>query len=115
MTEEERDNEEVIDNLLKSWNLVRHNIPRAGNCLFSSVAFSLQMQLKRGNTDLKTILDKNKIDSEDSLSQMAMALRVCVVKEWLGENSEYYQQWMTEGQLLVQAEKFLEDGLILVT
>ena len=77
----------TLDNLLKSWNLERHEIPKDGNCLFSSVAFNLQAQIKRGNTDLKAILDGLNINIKDSLSQVASNLRVCVVEEWIGQVS----------------------------
>ena len=33
------------------------------------------------------------------------------MKEWLGDHSKDYQQFMTEGQLHIQAEEFLQDGV----
>ena len=32
------------------------------------------------------------------------------MKEWLGEHSQCYQMFMTEGQLHIQAKEFLHDG-----
>lgn len=110
MTEEEKASEEVIDNLLKSWNLVRHRVRRDGNCLLYSVAYSLKMQVEQGNADLRLTLDTLRIDPNSSLSQIAAILRICVAKEWLGDHSEFYQSFMTENQLLIEAEKFLQDG-----
>ena len=32
------------------------------------------------------------------------------MNEWLGEHSQCYQMFMTEGQLHIQAKEFLHDG-----
>lgn len=110
MTDEGNSSEEVIDDLVKSWNLVRHKVARDGNCLFTAIAFNIKNQVEHGNIILKTVIENLKIDPKSSISQIARQLRACVVQEWLGKNSKFYQEFMTEGQLTVQAEKFLHDG-----
>ena len=69
------------------------------------------MQLERGNADLERILNTCNIHVGDSLAQISHVLRTGVVKEWLGENSHFYQVFMTEGQLQAQAKEFLQDGV----
>lgn len=112
ITQEEEDTgEKIIDNLLKSWNLKRQEMPRDGNCLFYSVAYNLKTQVERGNTDLNSILDVLQIDAiHSTLSQIASTLRECVVKEWLGENSTFYHGFITKDQLQTEALEFLKDG-----
>ena len=39
-----------IDSLLMSWNLKRVVVPGDGNCLFTSVAFSLVQRAQKGDT-----------------------------------------------------------------
>lgn len=96
---------------LKSWKFSRLEVPRDGNCLFHSVARNLIFQLESGNADLRNILDGLGIHSHQPLIEIASDLRRGVVKEWIGEHSKDYQQFMTEGQLLTQAEQFLQDGV----
>ena len=69
-----------------------------------------KMQLERGNSELEQIVSKIGINVQESLAQIASGLRKCVVKEWLGEQSQSYQVFMSEGQLQSQAEEFLQDG-----
>ena len=103
--------EEKLDQLLKSWNQVRVAVPRDGNCLFYSVAHNLKIQMNKGNTNLQQILNNINIREETSLLEIITSLRKGVVKQWLGQNSKYYQKFMTDGQLHIQAEEFLQDGV----
>lgn len=108
--DEQKTHEEHLDELLKSWQYLRQKVPPDGNCLFHSVAFNIKMQLERGNSELEQIVSKIGINVQESLAQIASGLRKCVVKEWLGEQSQSYQVFMSEGQLQSQAEEFLQDG-----
>ena len=111
MEEEEKSSLERLDVLLKSWEFSRLEVPRDGNCLFHSVAHNLIFQLESGNADLRNILDELGIHTHQPLIEIASDLRRGVVKEWIGEHSSLYQLFMTEGQLLSQAEQFLQDGV----
>ena len=107
--EEEKIHKEHLDQVLKSWNLKRQMVPPDGNCLFYSVAHNLKMQLEMGNCELEQILMTIGIDGNESLAQMARALRTGVVKEWIGKHLSSYQLFMTQGQLHSQAEDFRQD------
>ena len=109
-SDEQKTHEEHLDELLKSWQYLRQKVLPDGNCLFHSVAFNIKTQLERENSELEQIVSKIGINVQESLTQIASGLRKCVVKEWLGEQSQSYQVFMSEGQLQSQAEEFLQDG-----
>ena len=102
--------EERLDQLLKSWQFMRFEVPRDGNCLFYSVAYNLKMQFERGNSELEQIVTNVGINLRESLANIASALRKSVVEEWLGGHSECYQAFLSENQLISQAQEFSKDG-----
>ena len=102
--------EERLDRLLKSCKQIKQEVPRDGNCLFYSVAHNIITQIERGNSELEQLLVNNGINSKGNQSEIAGALRKAVVNEWL-KNSQYYQSFITENQLKMQANEFLQDGV----
>lgn len=96
--------ERHLDAVIASWNMVRQNVSRDGNCLFYSIAHNIKVQVERGNSELEEILMINDIPAYGSIKEIAGALRMGVVKEWTGEQSQTYQLYMTKDQLHTQAE-----------
>lgn len=73
------------------------------------MTYNLKIQVQRGNSLLGQILANVGIQIDNSLVQIASALRSGVVEEWIGKHSNCYQSFMTEGQLHAQAEEFRQD------
>lgn len=65
-----------LNNVLKSWNFVRVEVPGDGNCLFTSVAITVISLCQQYQSPLAAILHNLGIDPcHDSVSMIAKALR----------------------------------------
>ena len=105
--------EKSLVNLLSQWNFQRVEVPKDGNCIFSSVAMALMERVQRNDIAVMTILQQLGISS-DSTNQLEMhtisrVLRTLVVQEWLGEHSDYYQNFVT-ADIRSQAQNYLRNG-----
>lgn len=93
-----------LDHVLKSWNFKRIPVSGDGNCLFYALSYAL---LKKGDN---SILERLGCSTQANVRELAMALRQATVTEWLGENSNVYQSFLTHSQLREQAQRFMQDG-----
>ena len=50
------------------------------------------------------------ISSQTDIKELSRVLRQATVAEWLGENSQHYQSFLTHDQLCEQAQRFHRDG-----
>ena len=88
-------------------------MPGDGNCLFTAVAHNLVDRLK--NNDEAVFCSLNRLGvlsntpNELCVSFLANALRRLVVQEWLGENAEYYQGFVTT-DIATHAHQYLNSG-----
>ena len=98
--------ERRLTNVLQAWNFARVATIPDGNCLFSAIAYGIRLQIQQGNRIIKEILEKHNVCSD-----MTLSLRRLVVEEWLGENCEDYQSFLTHANLQVEALKFLQPGV----
>ena len=94
-----------LDRVLSSWNFKRIPVSGDGNCLFYAVSQAL---LQRH--DSTTLLQRLGISSQTDVKELSRVLRQATVAEWLGENSQHYQSFLTHDQLCEQAQRFLRDG-----
>ena len=93
-----------LDHVLSSWNFRRIPVSGDGNCLFYAVSLALLQKNK------KKMLQRLGCSSQTDVKELARVLRQATVTEWLGENSQYYQSFLTHDQLREQAQRFLADG-----
>ena len=99
-----------IENMLSSWNLQKVNIPGDGNCLFTSVAFSLVQRIQSGDAYIIERLRDigiHEIDMQDT-NHIQKFLRIRMVEEW-NTNQEYYQGFLTVDITTITHE-FLQSG-----
>lgn len=96
--------EQRLDDLLTSWNLRRC----PSEDIFGAFGHNLNLQVEKGNVYLQQFLVDNGIATKPS-SQVTCQLKRLVFAEWLGENSEDYQEFLTYTQLQEQAS-LLQDG-----
>lgn len=101
-----------IDSLLMSWNLKRVVVPGDGNCLFTSVAFSLVQRAQKGDTFTSEYLLALGVPADyiHDVDYIQKLLRVRMVEEW-NANQEYYQGFIavditTLTQEYLQSEHF---------
>lgn len=99
-----------LENVLKSWSFKRLPVTGDGNCLFYAVAYSLLC--RRQHECVQQLLLKFDCmpDNTQPVKHLTAKLREAVVQEWLGENTLYYQSFLTHQQLQVEAHRFLRDG-----
>ena len=99
-----------MESLLASWNLQRVTIPGDGNCLFTSVAFSLVQRIQGGDTvtrDRLLTLGVPEAHIKD-VSYIGKLLRVRMVDEW-NANHDYYQGFVTS-DITTLADDYLQSG-----
>ena len=100
------DHDELLHRTLQQWNFRRIPVAGDGNCLFTAVAHNL---VARTSNNDEPILNRLRLLSNNSISQLAKELRLLVVQEWLGENSEYYQGFVTV-DIAKHAHQYLDSG-----
>lgn len=84
-----------LNDVLKSWNFVKHIVPGDGDCLFRCVAILVKQQV-RHNPSLLASLTSLSIDvSKDTVDSIIVKLRTAVVNEWLGEHMNEYQSFLS--------------------
>ena len=86
--------DQTLQDTLSSWNFERVNVNGDGNCLFSSVAYTLIAHIQGGYIDGNLTLARIGSESMDPIA-VARALRSSVVMEWLGDNCDHYQGFTT--------------------
>ena len=74
-----------------------------GNCLFTAASLSLLQHSDQ------TVYNTIGIDQNFDALLISQILRKLVVQEWLGENSEYYQKFVTF-DIRDRAEQYLNSG-----
>ena len=99
-----------LENVLKSWNFKRLPENGDGNCLFYAVAYSLLCRIQSEHTNQLLLKFDFRTDCSQPVKQLAKNLREAVVLEWIGENTMYYQSFLTHQQLQEEAHRFLQDG-----
>lgn len=108
LTSQEHD--ELLQRTLQQWNFRKISVPGDGNCLFTAIAYNL---VNRARDNDEPILNRLQLLSNTpnrlEISEIAKELRLLVVKEWLGENSEYYQGFVT-ADIAKHAHQYLESG-----
>ena len=99
-----------LENVLKSGNFKRLPVTGDGNCLFYAVAYFLLC--RRQHECVQQLLLKFDCmpDNTQPVKHLTAKLREAVVQEWLGENTLYYQSFLTHQQLQVEVHRFLRDG-----
>jgi hypothetical protein len=90
-----------LDHVLSSWNFKRIPVSGDGNCLFYAALLQKHDSI---------LLQRLGCSSETDVKDLARVLRQATVAEWLGENSQHYQSFLTHDQLREQAQRFLRDG-----
>ena len=89
-TADEMNTQKRLDALLSGYGLQRVFMPKDGNCLFSSIAFSLQnmfnLQSNVIDSSLVAHLESIGITSDVSMERMIPILRKLTVDEFLGEH-----------------------------
>ncbi len=101
-----------LEHLLQSWNLECVPVAMDGNCLFTSTAIAITAQIQRGNGIMLDAMSKLRIDTQNlSVIEIGSMLRQAVVSEWTGDNTEYFQGFLSQGQLQQQAEEFRTEGV----
>lgn len=93
-----------------SWNLQRVAIPKDGNCLLTSIAFSLIQRIRSGDTFATECLLAlgTPLDRIQDLNYIQKLLRVKMVGEW-STNHEHYQGFIT-ADITTLAHEYLQDG-----
>ena len=99
-----------IDSLLMSWNLKRVTVPGDGNCLFTSIAFSLVQRAQRGDTFTSEHLLALGVPANHihDVNYVQKLLRVRMVEEW-NTNQEYYQGFLTV-DITTLTHEYLQNG-----
>ena len=69
-------------------------------------AVSLAVLQKNDNV----LLQRMGCSTQTDVKDLAQVLRKATIAEWLGENSQHYQSFLTHDQLRDQAQQFLIDG-----
>lgn len=106
-TSEESEHLSRLSDVLASWNFQQAQVPKDGNCLFSSVA--LHLQSVGHDSPLHSVIESLGINlSTDSIEQIAARLRRAVVEEWLGDHFSEYTRFLTFSQLEQEAQRFSE-------
>lgn len=96
--------------LLHSWNLKGFEVPKDGNCLFMSVAYSLLHRITHGDKLLLQRLVTLGIETDQlNATSLQQLLRELMVKEWMA-NIEYYQPFAVGTDLLSEAGTYLISG-----
>ena len=99
-----------MENVLKSWNFKRLPVSGDGNCLFYAVAYSLLYRIRSERTNQLLLKFNFSTDYSHPVQYLAKKMREAVVLEWTGENTMYYQSFLTQQQLQEEAHRFLHDG-----
>ena len=100
-----------LTDVLKSWNLVRVEVPGDGNCLFTSVAISITSICQQNQSPLVAIIQALGIDPyHDSVDTIVKALRRAVVNEWTGQHSQEYTAFLSHTQIEEEGQQFLQNG-----
>ena len=99
-----------MESLLNSWNLKRAAVPGDGNCLFTSIAFSLIQKIQSGDTlTTECLLALGvAVDHIQDLNYIQKLLRVKMVEEW-NTNHEHYQEFITT-DITILAHEYLQSG-----
>ncbi len=99
-----------MESLLMSWNLKRVPAPGDGNCLFTSVAFSLVQNMQGGQTCIIERLLSLGIpqDHIQDVNYIQQLLRVRMAEEW-NANQEQYQGFITE-DISTLTHEYLQSG-----
>ena len=88
-------------------------MPGDGNCLFTAVAHNLVDRVK--NNDEAVLCSLRRLGvlpttkNELEVFSLAKLLRLLVVQEWLGDNAEYYQGFVTT-DIGTHAHEYLNSG-----
>ena len=90
MPETQSVHEKRLD-VLKSWKLMQSSLGEAG--VFTAIACNLKSQIERGYIAYHN-LKKLGISADLSVSQIVGKLKGFVAAEWLGENSDEYQDFL---------------------
>jgi hypothetical protein len=99
-----------LNDLLLSWKLKRCVSDPTGNCVFNAVTHNLKFQLDHGNVALHHVFESAGITAEPTISEIMTTLKRLVADQWLGDNSEAYQEFLTSAQLHDQAAMLLQSG-----
>lgn len=88
-------------------------MPGDGNCLFTAVGHNLVDRVKYNDEavhcSLKRLGVLSNTQNELIVSSLAKVLRLLAVQEWLGENAEYYQGFVTT-DIGIHAHQYLNSG-----
>ena len=98
-----------LSDVLDGWDLCKHDIIGDGNCCFTAVAFSLILNTEGLSDEYKHFLYLKEVDLSMDIQQVAIRLRQLAVNEWL-ENSAFYQEFMMDIDIKLEAPKFLSSG-----
>ena len=94
--------DQQLKDVLSQWKF--EQVPESdGNCLFTAVSLSLLQHHDQ------TVFNTIGIDQNFDALLISQILRKLVVQEWLGENSEYYQKFVTF-DIRDRAEQYLNSG-----
>ena len=96
-----------MESLLNSWNLKRVAVPGDGNCLFTSIAFSLIQSGDTLTTECLLALGVP-VDHTQDLNYIQKLLRVKMVEEW-NANHEHHQGFITTDITTLAHEYFQSD------
>ena len=95
--------DQQLKDVLSQWNFEQVPVQSDGNFLFTAVSLSLLQHHDQ------TVFNTIGIDQNFDALLISQILRKLVVQEWLGENSEYYQKFVTF-DIRDRAEQYLNSG-----
>ena len=100
-----------LDDLLRSWKMFKKPIIGDGNCCFRAVAFSLKSNHKSISNKIPTFFTSMGVNDIEGIShgELGMKLREMVVREWQ-TNSQHYEGFLTNSNVSIESQKFLQSG-----
>lgn len=99
-----------ISSVLSPWNFMQVPVPGDGNCLFTSVALSIIERIQNHDqTVIDFITTLGLSEGDCDVTRISKHLRELVVAEWIGDNSDYYQSFVTS-DIQSEAEQYLNSG-----
>jgi hypothetical protein len=100
-----------LNDLLKSWKMIKKQIIGDGNCCFRAVAHSLMVNHTSLSNNIPTLFNSIGVSDIKTIPEreFAMKLRELAVSEWQ-TNSQDYEGFLTNSSVQIESQMFLESG-----
>ncbi len=100
-----------LSNVLSQWNFETVAVSRDGNCLFTSVSVGILQLAQQPNCQpmLNSLARIGITNDNLNIADISRLLRRLMVVEWLGDNSDYYQKFVSF-DIRDRATTFLNQG-----